>query len=144
MGHGDYLYALLLYVGYLVVSLFVRRVIADAYFPADSLATSTVCKTPIRVRGFTSELTIDILLLMPLDTYEPNPVRVMRRVASDEAQDLQVPAYVQLAQAAGKQLEDLDFVDRQQFYAMAKDAFAIIQTDDTTQYANVILFKGVI
>lgn len=126
------------------VSFLLRRVIADAYFPSDSLARSTVCQTPIRVRGFTSELTTDILLLMPLDPYEPNPVRVMRRVESDEAQDLQVPAYAQLARAAGKQLDELDFVDRQQFYAMAKDAFAIIQTDDTTQYANVILFKGVI
>jgi len=123
MGHGDSI------------------VIADANFPSDSIANQTETKQVLRVHGSTSDLARDILELMPLDQYMESPVKVMDRVESDKAKELFVPAYEALADATGA---TLDYVERFSFYEKAKTAFAIVQTNDYTLYANVILFKGVI
>lgn len=123
MGHGDSI------------------VIADANFPSDSIALRTGTKEILRVHGSTSELARDILELMPLDQYMESPVKVMDRVDSDKARSLHVPAYEAIEEATGVTLE---YVERFSFYEKAKTAFAIVQTNDYTLYANVILYKGVI
>jgi L-fucose mutarotase len=126
MGHGDTI------------------VIADAHFPSDSIANSTVIKTPLRVRGTTAEVLRDILKLFPIDQYEDNPVRVMQRVPSDEAKRLHVPAYSTIASACSTAENKLGYVERFEFYEQAKRCFAVVQTDDVSQYANVIVYKGVV
>lgn len=124
MGHGDSL------------------VIADANFPSDSVASHCIVKSPIRVHGVTSDLLADILTLFPLDQYKEFPVAVMDRVDSDKAKGLVVPAYMLLSEAAGH--IDLEYTERFKFYDDAKKAFAVVQTDDFSLYANCIIFKGVV
>lgn len=126
MGHGDYI------------------VIADANFPSDSVAARCVVNTPLRIHGKTSDVLRDILKIMPLDTYAEHPVRVMDRVQSDKDRGFQVVAYDNIGNVVGKEADQLDYVERMQFYEVAKAAFAIIQTDDMLPYANVIVTKGVL
>eukprot|EP01039_Chlorochromonas_danica_P000562 gene562-604_t len=126
MGHGD------------------RLVIADANFPSDSIAKTTVMKEPIRVHGSTSEILAAILQLLPLDQYCADPISVMDRVPSDKQRNLHVPAYDALAKAADCTATDLTYVERFQFYENAKSSFAIVQSNDRTLYANCIIVKGVL
>jgi L-fucose mutarotase len=81
---------------------------------------------------------------MPLDTYVPSPVAVMQRVSADEERGLHVPAYAAIAAAAALEIHQLRYVERFQFYELARGAFAIVQTDDRSLYANVVLQKGVL
>lgn len=127
MGHGDQL------------------VIADAFFPSDSIASQCIVKEVVRVSGKTSDILRDVLQLLPLDCYDPNPVAVMDRVQGDKDSGLLVEAYAALATAAGVgSEEDLHYIERFSFYEYAKKSFVVIQTDDCTKYANVIVRRGVV
>ena len=119
-------------------------VISDANFPSDSIATNCVIKTPIRVNATTSSILKDILKLLPLDQYTEKPVAVMDLVDSDKKRNLDVPAYQLIADAAQVSIVNLDYIERFEFYEQAKKCFAVVQTDDKTLYANVIIYKGVI
>ena len=126
MGHGD------------------RVCIADGNFPSDSVAMNCAKKEPIRVSGCTtSELLLDILKLMPLDSL-PSKVQVMDRMPQDKDRNLAVPAYDLLSAAADITASELEYVERFEFYQRAKDCFVVVQTDDSAIYANVIITKGVI
>ena len=126
MGHGDLV------------------VIADSNFPSDSTADCTVIKGPIRVAGSTTNILRDILTLMPLDSYSSSPVCVMDRVQSDKDRNLEVTAYKSISCVIGDEGFALTFVERFEFYALAKRAFCIVQSTDSTPYANVIISKGVL
>ena len=126
MGHGD------------------RVVVADANFPSDSIATSCVVKEVIRVSGSTAEVLNDILKLFPLDTYDPERLQVMDKVDADKARNLPVVAYQCIADAANYKVDSLTYVERFEFYERAKRAFFIVQTDESSLYANVIVSKGVL
>lgn len=127
MGHGDFL------------------VIADANFPSDAIARSLrENNLPIRVSGSTADVLADILKLIPLDQYVEKPIVVMDRVPDDKARNLHVPAYERLALAAETTPASLEYLERFAFYELAKKAFAVVQTDDRTLYANAIVYKGVI
>ena len=120
-------------------------VISDANFPSDSIASNCIVKQPIRVSGSTAEVLHDILKLLPLDQYVEKPVKVMDRVQSDKDKGLVVPAYATLSTAAGySSIDKLDYIERFQFYEDAKKCFAVIQTDDSSLYANTIISKGVL
>jgi L-fucose mutarotase len=125
MGHGDTL------------------VIADGNFPSDSTALTCTVTTPIRINATTSDLLRDILGLFPLDQYVEQPVGVMDRVDSDKIKGLEVPAYKAIAGAAGKSDNQLQYIERFEFYRKAKTAFAVVQTNDSALYANIIIHKGV-
>ena len=119
--------------------------IADANFPSDTVAKSCVIKEPIRVRGVsTTELLEDILKLMPVDTYTDTPVSVMDRVPHDKERDLHVPCYDRVAQVTLLEKEKLNYIERFEFYNVAKKCFAVVQTDDRSLYANILLSKGVL
>ena len=121
-----------------------KIVIADANFPSDSIAATAVVPNPIRVNASTSQILGDILKLLPLDQYMEYPVAVMDRVPRDKERNLLVPAYVAIAEASKKEVRSLEYVERFKFYELAKNAFVVIQTNDSTLYANVIMYKGVI
>ena len=117
--------------------------LADANFPADSIASFTVIKSPVRITGLTSEVLKDILCLMPLDQYIDKPLKVMDRVPNDKTKNLHVPAYELLSQAAGFENVDLlDYVERFQFYEEAKvfiknHLIINIITTEYTNYSNI-------
>ena len=93
------------------------------------------------MNGTTSFILQEILRLFPLDQYVSHPIAVMDRVQSDKDKNLDVPAYGKLAEVAGK---DLQYIERFQFYDVAKGAFVVVQSNDTSLYANCIIYKGVI
>lgn len=127
MGHGDSI------------------VIADANFPSDSIASHCIVKTPLRVSGFTSGILNDILKLINVDTYSPFGIFVMDRVQGDKDKNLSVPAYHAIAAVTETDVTyGLTYVERFNFYERAKGAFCVVQTDDITLYANVIVHKGVV
>jgi L-fucose mutarotase len=137
MGHGDAI------------------VIADSNFPSDSVAAQTVCRVPVRVSGSTSKILQDMLTLMPLDRYSETPVCVMDRVPNDKQQGLVVSAYDSLDRIVqdeanrsneryGTKEFSLTYIERFEFYELAKRAYCIVQTTDRTPYANVMVYKGVL
>jgi L-fucose mutarotase len=126
MGHGDTL------------------VIADSNFPSDSIAKCSSITQPIRVNGKTTFILGEILKLFPLDQYSIFPVAVMDRVKSDKERNLQVPTYEEIVTVAKISPNQIQYVERYEFYERARSSFCIIQTDDKSLYANIIITKGVI
>lgn len=130
MGHGDHL------------------VIADANFPSDSVSRGCCgVREPIRVlHGNTADLLADLVSLLPLDTYCPSPICMMDRVDSDKVRGLVVPTYDRVQQVLHSLLPDKEvtFYERFEFYRQAGKAFCIVQTNDSTPYANIMVTKGVL
>ena len=122
MGHGDDL------------------VIADANFPATALGAR--CH---RLDGLTAtEVLQAVLTVLPLDRFVPNPALVMEVVDDPDAIPAIVAEFQDITTAAADNPVTLDKLERFEFYARAKTAFAIIQTGETRLYGNIILKKGVI
>ena len=113
-------------------------VIADANFPSDSVALSCVVKTPIRVSGSTSDILKDILKLFPLDQYLFHKIHVMDRVQSDKDKCLNVPAYEALKQAAAIEADEVSYVERFDFYNMAKKSFVVTTKSPRVHTFSVI------
>ena len=127
MGHGDDL------------------VVCDVNHPAASIAKETTygqlidmagCDIPTAARA--------ILSLMPLDTFVLAPVSRMQVVGDPEAE---VPVFARMQAvidaAEGRRVE-IQALERFDFYAAAKRAFAIIRTADSGPYGCFILKKGVV
>ena len=120
MGHGDTI------------------VIGDGNFPAAANAQRLV-----RLDGHGVPEVLDaILKLMPLDTYVENPVSLMDNGDSENRPPIWEEYSKVIEKNEGK--KDFRLVERFQFYAEAKKAYAIIATGETAIYANVILQKGVV
>ena len=118
MGHGDEL------------------VIADANFPANSLATRIISLPGIDgVRAAKA-----ILSVFPLDTYS-SPAFVMDITDSDKAKGMPEP---EIWPEYEKLTGGFEKLERFAFYERAKKAYAIIQTGEERQYGNLILVKGVV
>lgn len=122
MGHGDTI------------------AIVDANFPGASCARrlmtlpGTDASTMLRA----------ILSVLPVDDFIPKPLLTMQPV---DAPDTVPPAVADLclvAGEAGSPPSTMGTVERQEFYRLAREAFAIVQTGDRRLYANVIITKGVI
>ena len=127
MGHGDDL------------------VICDVNHPAATIAAETTygklidmagCDIPSAARA--------ILSLMPLDTFVPAPVARMQVVGNPEGV---APIFARIQavvdQAEGRPIT-IEALERFDFYAAAKRAFAIIRTADSGPYGCFILKKGVV
>jgi L-fucose mutarotase len=127
MGHGDDL------------------VICDVNHPAAGIAADTTygrlidmagCDIPTAARA--------ILTLMPLDSFVPAPVTRMQ-VVGDAGRRMPVFARMQaVIDAAEGRAVAMQAVERFDFYAAARRAFAIIRTADSGPYGCFILKKGVV
>jgi L-fucose mutarotase len=127
MGHGDDL------------------VICDVNHPAATIAAETTYGKLIDMPGCDIlTATRAILSLMPLDTFVPAPVSRMQ-VVGDPAKILPIFNAMQvLCTEMDARPITLNPLDRFDFYASAKDAFAIIRTSDSGPYGCFILKKGVV
>ena len=123
MGHGDTI------------------VIADGNFPSESVGANAQV---IRMDGHgVPEILDAVLSLIPLDQYVEKPVRLMDRVKGDNADVSIWNKYDDiLKKHEGKGLEQVNMLERFEFYDEAKKAYAVIATSERSQYANVILKKG--
>jgi len=121
MGHGD------------------EIVITDANFPAASVG-----RRVIYLAGASSTQALDaILRVLPLDTFM-SPAAVTMEVVGDPRAT--PPPVVEFGATIAERTGDaraLGHLERQQFYARARNAFAVVQTGDTRPYANILLVKGV-
>ncbi len=121
MGHGD------------------EIVLAGANYPSTSHGQKLVTCPGIHI----ADLLKDILEVFPLDAYVDNPAMLMRVI-----DDAFVPpiwdTYLDLIKAEEPELvEKVKIIDRDDFYARTKTAYAIIATGETALYGCIILRKGV-
>ncbi|WP_332461100.1 RbsD/FucU family protein [Acuticoccus mangrovi] len=123
MGHGDTI------------------VVADANFPAASVAIDTVLGRELRTDADAVEALRAILSVLPLDSFVPKPVTTMQVVDDPAAVPPIVAAALPLIEAEGGSVEA---VERFDFYDAARTAFAVLQTSERRLYGNFILKKGVV
>ncbi len=120
MGHGDEL------------------VIADANFPAETCA-----KRLIRLPGIGGVRVVEaVMSVFPLDTYTDDPAVVMALTEFDVRKGMRRPSIWDDYQSAVQ--NHLMELERFAFYERAKNAYAVIQTGEERQYANLLLVKGVV
>lgn len=127
MGHGDDL------------------VVCDVNHPAATIAAETTYGRLIDMAGCDiPTAAAAILSLMPLDSFVPAPVARMQVVGNPEGV---VPIFARM-QATVDRAEGhpvtIRALERFDFYAEAKRAFAIIRTADSGPYGCFILKKGVV
>ena len=121
-------------------------IIGDANFPGKRIALSAGVKY-FRADGISGTQLLDaVLSLIPCDTYIESPVKLMEKMACDA--DLEIPIWTEyekiVAEHDARGKDAMGFVDRFDFYDMAKEAYCIIQSGEEAIYANVSIQKGVI
>jgi len=127
MGHGDAL------------------IIADTNFPSDSVSRATVYGSLLRMENLTAAEAVEaILSVYPLDTFvddfagrmeivdEPNTIPPVQQ----EVQDA-----IDSAEGGNRPMIG---IERFNFYDLARDSFAVIQTGERRFYGCFMLRKGVI
>ena len=127
MGHGDDL------------------ALVDANHPAETIAAATTSGRLVRLPGLTMERAARaILSVLPIDDFEPEPLRRMLVVGDAAA----VPAVQEAVQreidAALGRPAPLAGIERFAFYEETKDCYCIIATGERRFYGNFILTKGVV
>jgi len=122
MGHGD------------------EIVLADAFFPGDSMNSRVVRADGIRIPA----LLDGILALMNLDSYVPHPVVMMAPVQGDSLDENVEKSYRAVIDRRWPGTAPTERMERFAFYERAKKAFAVLMTGETVKYGNIILKKGVI
>lgn len=122
MGHGD------------------EIVICDANFPGVSHANRY-----FRIDGATATDALSaILQLLPLDSYVDSPALTMAVVGDAKAVPVIVAEFQEIIMTTADNPANLSSLERFDFYDRAKSAFAIVQTNESRLYGNIILKKGVI
>jgi len=122
MGHGD------------------EIVLADAFFPGDSMNSRVIRADGIRIPA----LLDGILALINLDSYVPNPIAMMSPVPGDSLDESVEKSYRTVIDRRWPGTAAIERVERFAFYERAKKAFAVLMTGETVKYGNIILKKGVI
>jgi len=122
MGHGD------------------EIVLADAFFPGDSMNSRVIRADGIRVPA----LLDGILALMNLDSYVPHPVAMMAPVPGDNLDENVEKSFRAVIDRRWPGTPAIERVERFAFYERTKKAFAVVMTGETVKYGNIILKKGVI
>jgi L-fucose mutarotase len=119
--------------------------VVDANFPAASTAASTIWGEVIHLPALMVPETIDLITaLMPLDAFTD---ACSWRMQIDDAPDEMGEVHNQTNQiitAAKPDDASLGNLERQDFYARAMDAFAVVATSDQRPYGCYILRKGVV
>ena len=121
MGHGD------------------EIVLADAHFPGHSLGPAVVRADGLGV----AELLDAILPLLVLDSYVDAPVLMMTPAPGDTLDPAVEARFRAAIDRHAPGTPPIARLERFEFYARAKGAFAIVMTGETAKYGNVILKKGV-
>lgn len=129
MGHGDEL------------------IIADANFPGETIAKTTVTGKLIRCPGVdVATLYEAISELFPLDAaYTEHPACVMELTDGDKAKGMPRPeAWADFEKTLHKRYPEqtLGNIERYAFYERAKKAYAVIETGEERVYGNLLLVKG--
>jgi L-fucose mutarotase len=122
MGHGD------------------EIVLADAFFPGDSMNTRVIRADGIRIPALLN----GILALINMDSYVPYPVVMMAPAPGDSLDEKVEQSFRAVIDRHWPETPDIERIERFSFYERSKKAFAVIMTGETVKYGNIILKKGVI
>jgi len=126
MGHGDDL------------------ALVDANHPAEAIARSTVSGRLVRLPGLRmGRAAAAILSVLPIDDFEPDPVRRME-VVGDPQHVPEVQREVQAALDHAVSGIAVAGLERFRFYEAARRSFAVVQVGDARPYGCFLLRKGVI
>ena len=126
MGHGDDL------------------IVADANFPADSLARKTALGRVLRIDSSASDAVKAVLSVYPLDSFV-NDAAGRMEVVGKPSELLAVHEEVQvLVDSAEGRSWPVVGIERFAFYERAAKAYCIIQTSERRPYGNFALRKGVV
>lgn len=119
--------------------------LVDANHPAETIARATASGRLVRLPGLSmGRAARAILSVLPIDDFEPAPVRRMQVVGDAQAVP-EVQAQVQReVDAALGRVSPMAGIERFAFYAAAKAAFAVVQVGDPRPYGCFLLRKGVI
>lgn len=118
--------------------------LVDANHPATSIATATISGTLVTLPGIPVDRLLGaVLSVLPIDDFTEDPVRFMQVVGAPETVPEAVLAMQATARMAGY-AGAFATLERQDFYAAARRAFAIVQCGETRLYGNVLLRKGVV
>jgi L-fucose mutarotase len=122
MGHGD------------------EIVLADAFFPGDSLNARVIRADGIRIPA----LLEGILALVNPDSYVPHPVAMMAAASGDSLDPAVETSYRAVIDRLWPGTPPTERIERFAFYERTKTAYAVVMTGETVKYGNIILKKGVI
>jgi len=127
MGHGDDL------------------VLADANFPAASVAATSVHGTVIELSGVDSQRAARaILSVFPLDEHVPTPAWRMAVIEDpDTPAPIQYLVQDEIDRAVGKSLP-MEALERFAFYEAARKAYAVVRTSELQFYGDFIFRKGAV
>jgi len=127
MGHGDML------------------IVADANFPATSVARTTVVGQVLRMENLTAAHAVQaILSVLPLDTFvEDFAARMQVDGEPDQIPPVQVEVQAEIDRDAGR-ARPMVTVERFAFYDLARTSHAVIQTGERRFWGCFMLRKGVI
>ena len=127
MGHGDVL------------------TIVDRNFPADSVASTTVHGSLIRLDGADiTEVSRAIFSVFPLDSFVDAPINYMEVVGEPDTilevhEDLH-----SIAQQNSDREWKMESVERHEFYTQSRNTYAVVSTSETRPYGCFMITKGVI
>ena len=114
--------------------------VVDANFPAASLARRLV-----RADGHpATEMLRAILELMPVDDLREDPVRVMAVTGDAAAKPPIVGEFERIASEIDGRPLRAHPLQREQFYAAARNAYVVVATGELRLYGNVLIAKGVV
>jgi L-fucose mutarotase len=112
--------------------------IVDANFPA-----ARVARRLVGVPGADAPRVLEaVLSLLPIDDFEPDPVRVMQVVGDPAAVPEPVRAFTAILARFGGPAPTA--LERHAFYTAAADAFVVIRSGERRFYGNILLTKGVV
>lgn len=122
MGHGD------------------EIAVVDAHFPGASVARRLV-----RLDGVGAVPVLRaVLSLLPLDDFVDTPFATMAVVGRPDEVPEPVREFTALVRdTTGRPALAAQALDRTDFYARARSAYAVVQTGELRLYGNVLLRKGV-
>ncbi len=122
MGHGD------------------EIVLADGNFPCETQGIPV-----IRCDGHSVPVLLKaILRLFPLDSYVDQPVALMEVVKGDDYKPEIWDEYKSILADNGCSEGKIEYVERFAFYGRTRKAACVVATGELSQYANVILKKGIV
>ena len=127
MGHGDDL------------------LICDVNHPAATVAKDTTYGRLVNMAGCDLPRAAEaILSVMPLDTFVPAPV-IRMKVVDDPDRIMPVHERIQdVVNRVERRAVTIQALERFDFYATARQGFAVVRTSDPGPYGCFILRKGVI
>lgn len=114
-------------------------VLADANFP-----TASIGKRIVRADGIGAVDLLDAILpLFPLDQYDEDHFVLMEVVPGDP---VETPIWYEYQTVLDRYEPDahIQKMERFAYYERARQAYCVVATGETAQYANIILKKGVV